>query len=204
MDTNTLVVKSTTNRVGIGRTGPQRKLDVLHTVASPQARISYDSTNYGELQATSAGHLTLLSSGGNIGIGNTNPNHTLTVTGDISASVNVSASYYYGDGSKLSGINAGISYSRRAINSNATASVNDVLLGVSGSTAIQIRLPAASGYTSGQYFTVKDESGNANVNNITILITGSDTIDGQPSIVLESPYAAVNIYTNGSNKFFIY
>ena len=204
VDTNTLVVKSTTNRVGIGRTGPQRKLDVLHTVASPQARISYDSLNYGELQATSAGHLTLLSSGGNIGIGNTSPNHALTVTGDISASVNVSASYYYGDGSKLTGINAGISYSRRVINSNATASVNDVLLGVSGSTAIQIRLPSASGYTSGQYFTVKDESGNANVNNITILITGSDTIDGQPSIVLESPYAAVNIYTNGSNKFFVY
>jgi hypothetical protein len=65
-------------------------------------------------------------------------------------------------------------------------------------------LPAASGFSAGQYFTVKDEAGNANSNNITILTTGSDTIDGQTFIILESAYAAVNIYSNGSNKFFIY
>jgi hypothetical protein len=95
-------------------------------------------------------------------------------------------------------------YSRTAISSTTTASVNSVILGVSGSAAIDIRLPSAGDYSAGQNFTVKDESGAANTKNITILASGSQTIDGQSSIVLESPFAAVNLYSNGSDKFFIY
>jgi hypothetical protein len=98
----------------------------------------------------------------------------------------------------------GISYSRRAVSAHATASINDAILGVSGTAAIDIRLPSAGDYTTGQYFTVKDESGAANIKNITILTSGSQTIDGQTSIILESPYAAVNLYSDGSSKFFIY
>ena len=95
-------------------------------------------------------------------------------------------------------------YSRRAVNSTITASVNDVIIGVSGTTAIDIRLPSAGDYTAGQNFTIKDESGAANTKNITILASGSQTIDGTGSIVLESPYAAINIYSDGASKFFIY
>ena len=95
-------------------------------------------------------------------------------------------------------------YSRRAVTSTITASVSDVILGVSGTAAIDIRLPSAGDYSAGQNFTVKDESGGADAKNITILASGSQTIDGVGSIVLESPYAAVNIYSNGSDKFFIY
>ena len=95
-------------------------------------------------------------------------------------------------------------YSRTAITSTTTASVSSVILGVSGTAAIDIRLPSAGDYSAGQNFTVKDESGAADTKNITILASGSQTIDGESSIVLESPYAAVNIYSNGSNKFFIY
>jgi hypothetical protein len=101
-------------------------------------------------------------------------------------------------------IPGGISYSRTAITANATASASDRILGVSASAALEIRLAAASGFSSGQFFTIKDEAGNANTNNITILTTGADTIDGQTSIVMESPHAAVNIYSDGSSKFFIY
>ncbi len=39
-----------------------------------------------------------------VGINNTNPDHALTVTGDISASVNISASAFYGDGSNLQNV----------------------------------------------------------------------------------------------------
>ena len=95
-------------------------------------------------------------------------------------------------------------FSRRNVSSTITASVNDVILGVSGTAAISIRLPPAENYSAGQYFTVKDESGAADTKNITILASGSQTIDGESFVVLESPYAAVNIYSNGSNKFFIY
>ena len=95
-------------------------------------------------------------------------------------------------------------YSRTAVTSTLTSSVNDLILGVSASAALDIRLPAASGFTSGANFIVKDEAGNADNYNITIRTAGSDKIDGVGSITLESPYAAVSIYSNGSNKFFVY
>ena len=95
-------------------------------------------------------------------------------------------------------------YSRTPVTSTLTSSVNDRILGVSASSALDIRLPAASGFSNGANFIVKDEAGNANNFNITIKTTGADKIDGATSVILESPYAAVNIYTNGSDKFFIY
>jgi hypothetical protein len=101
-------------------------------------------------------------------------------------------------------IPGGINYSRTAVTSTLTASISSRIIGVSASAALEIRLPAASGYTNGQYFTIKDEAGNANNNNITVLTSGADKIDGQTSIILESPHAAINIYTDGSSKFFIY
>tara|TARA_R110000824_G_scaffold105821_2_gene250306 strand:- start:546 stop:1619 length:1074 start_codon:yes stop_codon:yes gene_type:complete len=101
-------------------------------------------------------------------------------------------------------IPGGINYARTAVTSTTTSSTSTRILGVSASAALEIRIPAASGFTAGQYFTVKDEAGNANLNNISILTTGADTIDGETSIILESPYAAVNLYSDGSTKFFIY
>lgn len=101
-------------------------------------------------------------------------------------------------------IPGGIDYGRTTVTSTITASVNNRILGVSASAALEIRLPNASGYTAGQYLTIKDEAGNANSNNITIKTSNSQTIDGESQITLESPYAAVNLYCDGSAKFFIY
>ena len=101
-------------------------------------------------------------------------------------------------------INGGIQYSRRAVTTTITASISDTILGVTAASALEIRLPSAADYSAGQYFTIKDEGGNSNTNNITILTSGSQTIDGQSSIILESPYSAVNLYSNGVDKFFIY
>ena len=104
-----------------------------------------------------------------------------------------------------SGSGGGISYSRTAVTTHVTASTWVSILGVNATASLDIRLPAASAFSSGQYFTVKDEAGNANTYNITIRASGSvDKIDGESSIVLESPYAAVNIYSDGTSKFFIY
>ncbi len=97
-----------------------------------------------------------------------------------------------------------VSYGRTAVTSTITASVNSRILGVSGAAAIDIRLPPAGNYASGQTFIIKDESGGADVKNITIRASGSQTIDGQSLIVLESPFAAVNLYSDGTSKFFIY
>ena len=97
-----------------------------------------------------------------------------------------------------------VSFGRTEVTTTITSSVSDRILGVSASAGLEIRLPAASGYLAGQNFIIKDEAGNADSNNITIRTTGSDKIDGQSLIVLESPYAAVNLYSNGTDKFFIY
>jgi len=165
---------------GAGRTNATPNLDKGHIF------IGNDSD-----QAVQDSTIFVSSSANKVGINTINATHTLTVNGTVSASAYL-------------GIEAGISYSRRAVSATITASVSDTILGVSGAAAIDIRLPSAGDYDAGQYFTVKDESGAADTKNITILASGSQTIDGQNSIILESPYAAINIYSDGTSKFFIY
>jgi len=165
---------------GAGRTNATPNLDKGHIF------IGNDSD-----QAVQDSTIFVSSSANKVGINTINATHTLTVNGTVSASAYL-------------GIEAGISYSRRAVSATITASVSDTILGVSGAAAIDIRLPSAGDYDAGQYFTIKDESGAADTKNITILTSGSQTIDGQSSIILESPYAAINIYSDGTSKFFIY
>ena len=137
----------------------------------------------------------------NIG-GTTAPLHKLVVSGTLSSSVNVSASAFYGTGMVLGG---GMSLNRTAVTTHMTASQADYYLGVdSSSTAITVHLPNAATLAIGQTYVIKDETGNASTNNITISASGVQTIDGQNSIVLTSPYTAISLYCNGTNKFFIY
>jgi len=168
---------------------------------------------------------------------------TLTLTGDVTASVGMSASVFFGDGSQLTGISAsggsadpggssgsvqvndgtnltgsatltyanrilvvsgGLTLNRRSVSTTITASSIDYYIGVDSSDgALEVRLLDASSLASGQTYVLKDEGGAANTNNITILPSGAQTIDGQTSAVLESPYAAIQIYCNGTNKYFI-
>ena len=145
--------------------------------------------------------------------GHLSASNTLTASNlylpDVASGTATTSSYLALDSNKKlvltssSGVST-TSYSRTAVTSTVTASVSSKILGVSASSGIDIRLPSAASYVAGQNFIVKDEGGNSNVNNITIRTSGSQTIDGNNSIVLESPYAAVNIYSDGTSKFFIY
>ena len=173
---------------------------------------------------------------------------TLSVTGDITASVGVSASIFVGDGSRLFNLPAGtdggifteissnrafttssvqigsdttpantlsvagssylsgaVIHKRHFTNSNYVVAVSDFYIGAdSTSNPVVLSLPTASATTDGQTFIFKDEGGNANNNNITISCSvGGDKIDGKNLIVLESPYASVQLYCNGTNKYFI-
>ena len=166
----------------------------------------------------------------------------LTITGQMTASAGVSASFFYGDGSGITNITAGsatadgpiyslqfhnssgdlsgsssllfenstlkitsgLTLNRREITSHITTSLTDYYIGVDSTLApIEIKLIDASVLSSGQTFVVKDESGASATNNITIIASGSQLIDGQNSIVLQSPHAAISLYCNGSNKFYI-
>ncbi len=94
---------------------------------------------------------------------------------------------------------------RRTITATTTASTTDYFIGVdTTSNAIDLRLPSAASLLDGQTFIIKDEGGAAGTNKITILASGSQTIDGQNSVVLKSPFASLQLYCNGTNKYFVY
>ena len=96
----------------------------------------------------------------------------------------------------------GIEYSRRVATTNMTASSMDTLIGITTSSSIEIQLAPAQDLAAGQYLTIKKET-NSN-NPMTISTSGSQLIDNVTSIILESPYAAVNLYSDGTGSYFIY
>ena len=178
----------------------------------------------------------------------------LRVAGDLSASINISASAFYGDGSSLVNVRAdhvvaegpvhalqyhdsvdgditgsanlifssnsliltgtlsvsgsisstGMSHSRVAVSSDYTVTTSDYYIGVNTTNStVKVTLPQAANMLNGQTLVVKDEGGAANLNHITVSGSASDTIDGQNLVILESPFASIQLYCNGENKFFI-
>lgn len=68
VDTNVLYVDTTNNRVGIGTSGPDRKLDILDTSAA-QLRLTYtDGSVYTDFQTDSGGVLIITPSGNDVTI----------------------------------------------------------------------------------------------------------------------------------------
>ena len=101
-------------------------------------------------------------------------------------------------------LQGGLVLNRRQISSSITASNTDYYLGISASSNIDIRLPAAQSLSNGQTFVFKDENGTAGTYIIKINASSSQTIDNHASVILESPFAAINIYSNGNSKYFIF
>ena len=170
----------------------------------------------------------------------------------VTASIGISASYLEGDGSRLTGINAGggsgggiftetaannafttssikvgstgassttlsvigsstlsgsVSYKRVVIDDDYTITTTDYYVGVDTSEsagAIQVTMPTATAMRTGQTIIVKDEGGQCVTKPITVTAQGGNLIDGSNSIVLQSPYAAVQFYCDGNSKYFIY
>lgn len=79
--------------------------------------------------------------------------------------------------------------------------VSDQTLFVDTSTAKTVVLPDATLY-GGRLFRIKDSTGNAGVNNITINSLGGN-IDGSPSYIMNTNYQAVTIQSNGLNWYLI-
>ena len=75
---------------------------------------------------------------------------------------------------------------------------------LAATSSITLSLPNASGSISGRSYVIKDETGGAETNNIILNAISGNTIDGETSITIESPYSSLNIYTDGSTKWFIY
>jgi hypothetical protein len=76
------------------------------------------------------------------------------------------------------------------------ASAGDRTIGVNYAGAVAITLASAASVPAGAVVVVKDESGNAGTNNITI----SPSIDGVTQ-VLKVGYDVRRMYSNGTNWF---
>ena len=101
-------------------------------------------------------------------------------------------------------INAGVVNKRNAITATMTASVSDYIIGVSAGSSVIVQLPNANTLGNGQTYVIKDEAGTAPSYPIEVKAASGQTIDGQGSVYLESPYSSINLYCNGTDKFFIF
>ena len=74
------------------------------------------------------------------------------------------------------------------------------LIGVNRAGTVTITLPTAQ-LRAGRSYTIKDESGAAATNNITVATEGSETIDGSATDVISDNYGAKHYYSDGTNWF---
>ena len=217
---NRMVIKRDTGYVGIGTATPSALLEVSGDLkigtsitastisltglsagtATTSSYLAVDSNNRIVLTSSAGGGGGGGGSGAVSAVSNGSDNRVATFAS--SDSLNGEANLTF-DGSTFS-IQGGVVFKRRQITSSITASTTDYYIGVSASAAISIRMPNAATLVSGQTFVIKDERGSANTHNITVLASGSQLIDGNSSVLLESPYTSISIYTNGTDKFFIY
>ena len=75
----------------------------------------------------------------------------------------------------------------------------ETIIGVNSVSTCTITLPVAQ---SGRFIIIKDESGAADINNMTI-VPQSGTIDGDPSVLIDLGYSAYNFYSNGTDWFIV-
>ena len=122
-----------------------------------------------------------------------------TLSGSIAQFSNLTASTIINNG--------GFVAKRTVVTGNISLNSSQYIIAVDTNTAtgsVLITLPNASVLSNGQIYIIKDEGGLADTKNIIINCSSGQIIDGSPSISLESPYAAVNIYCNGVDRYFVY
>ena len=209
VDTNTLKVDSTNNRVGIGVIDPQKPLEI--SSSSGGLRLTYSRFVFGssalvksDLSTDSAGRLVLESSGNKVKVVG-----GMEITG-LGSGTGASTSHYLAlDSSNNIVLTSSTApaietRNRRVITSDSTLSSSDYYIGISASSDIILDLPSAAVLENGQTFTIKDEKGNANSIEVKIKASGSQKIDGESFVIIESPFGALNLYTDGVSKYFIF
>ncbi len=83
-----------------------------------------------------------------------------------------------------------------------TAKAGDRVVGVNRAGSVTITLPTAE-LRPGRIYTVKDESGAAATNNITVATEGAETIDGSATDVIDVNYESKSYYSDGTDWFIL-
>ncbi len=84
-----------------------------------------------------------------------------------------------------------------------TQSDNDMIIGVTDTSIARTVTLATADTLLGRVITVKDQSGAAGTNNITVDTEGAQLIDGAATAVINTNYGFLRFYTNGANWFTI-
>jgi len=110
-----------------------------------------------------------------LGLGTNTPNSTLQVNGSLA-----------------------FQYTSTAVSITTSG---DTIIGVTDTSVARTITLASADAVVGRIITIKDESGAAGTNNITIATEGSETIDGAATNAIIANFGAGRYYSNGSNWF---
>ncbi len=99
-------------------------------------------------------------------------------------------------------LTGGLKVKRTATAAAYTVLVTDYIVGVTSTSAARtITLPAAATATVGKTYIVKDESGAAATNNITVQGNAAEIIEGSNTKVINTNYGVLRLYTDGTSWF---
>lgn len=82
-----------------------------------------------------------------------------------------------------------------------TLGPNETIIGVNLAAPVVLTLPSAQAVREGRPYVVKDESGNASAQNITVGTQGAELIDGAATDLINTDFASIGYYANGTNWF---
>lgn len=95
----------------------------------------------------------------------------------------------------------GLFWNRLSIAASATVKKAYRVVGVTSTASARTVTIGSNLVKNGRVITIKDESGGANTNNITIATEGSANIDGASTYVMSANYESATIYSDGTNWF---
>lgn len=114
--------------------------------------------------------------------------------GDIGGSISSQTDLF----STFLAISGALKLAARSVSANANILTTDYYIGCNSTSGpITLTLPLVASVPSGQEFVIKDESGQAGVNNITVDGNGSQ-IDGQSTFVLSASREGIKCISRGT------
>lgn len=89
-------------------------------------------------------------------------------------------------------------FQRTAVNATTYTIVTaDTFIGVQHTSTAPVTLTLPATQIPGKKISIKDEGGNASINNITVNTSGGETLDGDTSLVIAINHAAIHLQWTG-------
>lgn len=90
---------------------------------------------------------------------------------------------------------------RRLVSAGSPSTDDEVIIGITDTSSVRTVTILEDDIQPGRLFIIKDESGGAGTNNITVITDGAGTFDGQASVSITADYGVLRLYAAGTNLF---